>query len=46
MTVASSGLNALAFILVYFLVPSGTAGISLEEMNSICISPHTSVFCL
>ncbi|KAL2844547.1 MFS transporter [Aspergillus pseudoustus] len=30
-----TGLNALAFILVFFLVPSGTAGISLEEMNSI-----------
>ncbi|KAL3494904.1 major facilitator superfamily domain-containing protein [Aspergillus germanicus] len=30
-----TGLNALAFILVFFLVPSGTAGLSLEEMNSI-----------
>ncbi|KAL3455338.1 hypothetical protein BJX64DRAFT_297732 [Aspergillus heterothallicus] len=30
-----TGLNALAFVLVYFLVPSGTAGVSLEEMNSI-----------
>ncbi|KAF7164621.1 hypothetical protein CNMCM5623_009078 [Aspergillus felis] len=30
-----SGLNALAFVLVFFLVPSGTAQISLEEMNSI-----------
>ncbi|KAL4747487.1 hypothetical protein BDW72DRAFT_209619 [Aspergillus terricola var. indicus] len=35
LTAAFSGLNALAFILVFFLVPSGTAGISLEEMNSI-----------
>lgn len=32
-----SGLNALAFVLVFFLVPSGTAQISLEEMNAICM---------
>ncbi|KAH1786802.1 hypothetical protein KXX20_008799 [Aspergillus fumigatus] len=30
-----NGLNALAFVLVFFLVPSGTAQISLEEMNAI-----------
>jgi hypothetical protein len=32
-----NGLNALAFVLVFFLVPSGTAQISLEEMNAICM---------
>ncbi|KAI9040381.1 uncharacterized protein KD926_008338 [Aspergillus affinis] len=30
-----TGLNALAFILVFFLVPSGTAGVSLEATNQI-----------
>ncbi|KAH2906971.1 hypothetical protein KXW25_006185 [Aspergillus fumigatus] len=37
-----SGLNALAFVLVFFLVPSGTAQISLEEMNAI-FNTKTSV---
>ncbi|BCS23645.1 uncharacterized protein APUU_40089S [Aspergillus puulaauensis] len=32
---AFTTLNALAFVLVFFLVPSGTAQISLEEMNHI-----------
>ncbi|GIC92847.1 uncharacterized protein Aud_009322 [Aspergillus udagawae] len=30
-----AGLNALSFVLVFFLVPSGTAQITLEEMNHI-----------
>ncbi|KAG2421213.1 hypothetical protein HFD88_000829 [Aspergillus terreus] len=30
-----TGLNALAFILVFFLVPSGTARVSLEDMDAI-----------
>ncbi|KAF9892110.1 hypothetical protein FE257_002516 [Aspergillus nanangensis] len=30
-----TGLNALAFVLVFFLVPSGTARVSLEDMNDI-----------
>ncbi|KAH1820583.1 hypothetical protein KXX35_001745 [Aspergillus fumigatus] len=37
-----NGLNALAFVLVFFLVPSGTAQISLEEMNAI-FNTKTSV---
>ncbi|KAL2841757.1 hypothetical protein BJY01DRAFT_236277 [Aspergillus pseudoustus] len=37
-----AGLDALAFELVYFLVPSGTARASLEEMNHI-FNTKTSV---
>ncbi|QKX58023.1 uncharacterized protein TRUGW13939_05143 [Talaromyces rugulosus] len=40
-----AGLNALAFVLVFFLVPSRTAEISLEEMDAI-FNTRTSVHVL
>ncbi|GES66614.1 MFS transporter [Aspergillus terreus] len=38
-----TGLNALAFVLVFFLVPSRTTGVPLEVMNHICMYFGSSV---
>ncbi|KAL4888297.1 MFS transporter [Aspergillus ambiguus] len=46
LTILFSGLTALAFFLVFFLVPSRTAEISLEEMDAIFVQSIQGRLCM